>query len=248
MRCLLLVVLLASGVAWAQSPTDSTAVPADTTASDTLRVSADVDRANLPPETELIDVRVLRRVYEQDTGAMPVIMNVANETAYPAYWSATPLLLGGTLLTDADTRPAIRLALTQLGTFGTTYLAKRLVHRPRPYISVDGIAPRDRQHQDDEVFDPYSFPSGHTSSAFAIATSLSSSYPKWYVIVPSMAWATTVGVSRVWLGVHYPSDVLVGAGIGAGTAILVHLLLPDSEDDLNLEGASAPIVAVAIPL
>lgn len=243
MRLALLLALLATAPAWAQATDDASAAD-----SDTLDVPADADRANLPPETELIDVRVLRRVYEQDEGAVPVLMTVANETAYPTYWSATPVLLTATLLTDADTRPAIRLALAQLSTFGTTYLAKRLVNRPRPYAAVEGISARDREHQGDEIFDPYSFPSGHTSSAFAIATSLSASYPEWYVIVPSLAWATTVGVSRVWLGVHYPSDVLVGAGIGAGSAILVHLLLPDGDDELNLDGASAPIVAVSIPL
>lgn len=231
MRFLLLFAVLAASAAHAQPPTDTTDVPRD-----------------LPPDTEVIDVQMLRTVYQVEEGAFPLAMTVANETAYPVYWSASPVMLGGTLLTDADTRPAIRLAISQAATLGTTYLAKRLVNRPRPYAAVDGIDARDRQHQGDEVFDPYSFPSGHTSSAFAVATSLSASYPKWYVIVPAMTWATTVGVSRVWLGVHYPSDVLVGAGLGAGTAILVHLLLPDGEDDLNLEGASAPIVRVAIPL
>lgn len=239
----LLFALLVSAPAWAQDATDSVLVLPDT-----LDVTADEDRANLPPETELIDVRILRRVYEQEEGAVPVLMTVANESAYPAYWSATPALLVGTLLTDADTRPAIRLGLSQLGTFGATYLAKRLVNRPRPYAAVEGIEARDREHQGDEIFDPYSFPSGHTSSAFAIATSLSASYPEWYVIVPSMAWATTVGVSRVWLGVHYPSDVLIGAGVGAGTAILVHLLIPDEEDEFNLDGASAPLVSITLPL
>jgi len=63
-----------------------------------------------------------------------------------------------------------------------------------------------------------SFPSGHTSSAFAVATSISMSYPKWWVIAPCYCWAGLVGVSRVALGVHYPSDVLAGAVVGAGSA------------------------------
>ena len=226
--------------------------PASAQDADSLSVPASEDRANLPPETELIDVRVLRRIYEQDEGTFPVVMTVANETAYPVYWSATPLMLGGTLLTDADARPAVRLAISQLATFGTTYLAKRLVDRPRPYRAVEGIAARDREHQSDEVFDPYSFPSGHTSSAFAIATSLSASYPKWYVIVPSMTWATAVGVSRSWLGVHYPSDVLVGAGLGAGTALLVHVLIPDGGDDDDpgslTGGLTVPVATFTIPI
>ncbi len=66
-----------------------------------------------------------------------------------------------------------------------------------------------------------SFPSGHTSSAFATATSLSLFYPKWYVIAPSFLWASAVGYSRMELGVHYPSDVLAGAIIGAGSSWLM---------------------------
>jgi membrane-associated phospholipid phosphatase len=68
----------------------------------------------------------------------------------------------------------------------------------------------------------YSFPSGHTSAAFSLATSVSLEFPKWYVIAPTMLWAGTVGYSRMYLGVHYPSDVLVGAIIGAGTSYLCY--------------------------
>ena len=52
------------------------------------------------------------------------------------------------------------------------------------------------------------------------ATSLSVKYPKWYVIAPSALWACSVGVSRMNEGVHYPSDVLAGAAIGAGCAVV----------------------------
>jgi len=58
--------------------------------------------------------------------------------------------------------------------------------------------------------------------AFATATSLSLEYPKWYVIVPAYTWAGTVGYSRMHLGVHYPSDVLIGALVGAGSAFITH--------------------------
>lgn len=68
-----------------------------------------------------------------------------------------------------------------------------------------------------------SFPSGHSSSAFATATSLSLIYPKWYVIAPSYIWASSVAYSRMHLGVHYPSDVLCGIIIGAGCAYISYL-------------------------
>jgi membrane-associated phospholipid phosphatase len=66
----------------------------------------------------------------------------------------------------------------------------------------------------------YSFPSGHTSDAFALATSVTVAYPKWYIIAPAFTWATAVGYSRMHLGVHYPKDVIAGAIVGAGSAYL----------------------------
>ena len=69
-----------------------------------------------------------------------------------------------------------------------------------------------------------SFPSGHSSMAFSTATSLSIAFPKWYIIAPSFVWAGTVGYSRMHLGVHYPSDVFVGALIGVGSAWLSNYL------------------------
>ena len=80
-----------------------------------------------------------------------------------------------------------------------------------------------------EIF-PYSnargrsFPSGHTSLVFATAASLSIECKKWYVILPSYAYACSVGYSRIYLGVHYPTDVIVGAALGIGSAYLCHWL------------------------
>ena len=69
-----------------------------------------------------------------------------------------------------------------------------------------------------------SFPSGHTSLAFATATAMSLTYKKWYVTVPAYVWAGCVGYSRMYLGKHFPSDVLGGALIGTGSAYLSHWL------------------------
>jgi membrane-associated phospholipid phosphatase len=100
---------------------------------------------------------------------------------------------------------------------GITTGLKYTINRPRPFVTYPFI------ERATTVNDP-SFPSGHTTSAFALATSLSLAYQKWYVVVPSYLWACSVGYSRMHLGVHYFSDVLVGALVGSGSAFLCYQL------------------------
>jgi membrane-associated phospholipid phosphatase len=90
---------------------------------------------------------------------------------------------------------------------------KYSIRRPRPFVTYPFIIQKSPVHSP-------SFPSGHASYAFSMATSLSIAYPKWYIIVPSMLYASTVGYSRMYLGVHYPSDIIAGAITGAGAAVL----------------------------
>ena len=201
----------------------------------------------LPPQTEAIDVRTLRAVYEIDAQPFVATMRVVNESAYPVYLGAGPVVGAVALASGADLDPAVRLAVAEGGAVALTFAVKRLVRRPRPYAALDGVAARDRGHIGDDIFDPYSFPSGHTSMAFSVATSLSLSYPEWYVAAPALAWASAMGLARVWHGVHYPSDVLVGAGVGAGAAFLAHLLTPGLSDADGEGGAVAPLVIV-VPL
>ncbi len=90
---------------------------------------------------------------------------------------------------------------------------KRGTRRQRPFMQCGGISARMR------VPDAFSFPSGHTLHAAAFAVLLSTFYPR---LAPLLwGFASLVGVSRVVLGLHYPSDVLAGALIGAATASLV---------------------------
>ncbi len=60
--------------------------------------------------------------------------------------------------------------------------------------------------------DQFSFPSGHTSAAFFVVCILSAFFPS--LLLPLFLWAACVGLSRVMLGVHFPTDILAGAVLG----------------------------------
>ena len=68
----------------------------------------------------------------------------------------------------------------------------------------------------------FSFPSGHATVSFACATVLALAVPR--LLVPLYALAALISFSRVYVGVHYPSDVLVGAVLGVGIAIALRSL------------------------
>jgi undecaprenyl-diphosphatase len=71
----------------------------------------------------------------------------------------------------------------------------------------------------------YGFVSGHAANSFALATFLSLLYRKRWVIITMMCWAALVSYSRIYLGVHYPGDILGGALLGAFVAWILHLVL-----------------------
>jgi len=103
-------------------------------------------------------------------------------------------------------------------------------------ISVNRERPAERYPK--EIFASssthgYSLPSGHTSLAFATATTLALDYKKWYIVVPTNLWAASVAYSRMYLGVHYPSDVLGGIIIGIGSGYLSHWLTKKLFHDKN---------------
>lgn len=111
-------------------------------------------------------------------------------------------------------RDAIFTAGSYITSAIITQSVKRIIDRKRPFETYSFIVKRDDESGG------LSFPSGHTSAAFCTATSLALRYRKWYVVVPSYIFATSVAWARMYQGVHYPSDVFAGAIVGAGSAWL----------------------------
>ncbi|MDN3582116.1 phosphatase PAP2 family protein [Mucilaginibacter flavus] len=110
---------------------------------------------------------------------------------------------------------AIALAAALSGLLAT--VLKHIIHRVRPqdvYLVIRDLGPGGG----------WSFPSGHSCDAFVLAAILSLVYPKKRLIIPVYCWAITVGFSRMYLGVHYPSDVLGGVLIGSSMALLAYYI------------------------
>jgi anti-anti-sigma factor len=147
---------------------------------------------------------------------MPALSLSAN---YSRLWVAIAAVLA---LTGG--RRGRRAALRGLGSIALTSPVvnvgiKRLIRRPRPSLRRVPLARRLRTQPATT-----SFPSGHAASAAAFAVGAASEMPR--AAVPLGVLAGTVAYSRVYVGVHYPLDVLTGAAMGAGVALLTRLQWP----------------------
>jgi membrane-associated phospholipid phosphatase len=100
------------------------------------------------------------------------------------------------------------VAVAVLAADAAAEVGKYLVHRHRPF-----------EHQIGPSLRTHSFPSGHTATAFAGAVVLAALVPR--LRIAWFALACLIGYSRLYNGVHYPTDVAAGALLGASTALLL---------------------------
>lgn len=133
-----------------------------------------------------------------------------SKTADGFYYPAVPLALW-----PVDRAAALALLIVLATAFAVERplyaLLKRGLKRNRPADALPGfesfIVPADR----------FSFPSGHTSGAFLAATATGWIFPT--LLVPLYLWAALVGTARVFLGVHFPSDIAAGALMGTSIGL-----------------------------
>lgn len=157
------------------------------------------------------DITLLRDIYHNRNEQLDKSFYFITESITPLS-AALPasLIVYGFIDRDIEVwDDGVRSALAIGSAMVVSYTLKYAIDRQRPYEKYPDILP----YADDFSS---SFPSGHTTAAFATATTLTMLKPKWYVIVPAYGYASLIAYSRMHLGMHYPSDVLMGALIGSG--------------------------------
>jgi membrane-associated phospholipid phosphatase len=145
------------------------------------------------------------------------------QTSASAYWIPATACFGtlayGLIKNDKYGKAkAFELFIAVGGSIIITEVIKPIVNRTRPANEYPTLI-----FTNSATYGP-SFPSGHATLAFSTAATLALQYKKWYVAVPAYLWAGTVGYSRMYLGKHYPSDVLVGAVIGTASSYVTQWL------------------------
>ncbi|GLF99821.1 bifunctional phosphatase PAP2/diacylglycerol kinase family protein [Streptomyces yaizuensis] len=172
-------------------------------------------------------------------GAEPVLPRLSRAANHGLLWFGTAA--GITVLGRGvrSRRAALRgVASLAVASAVINTVGKRSVRRARPLLdAVPAIRRLERQ--------PFttSFPSGHAASAAAFATGVALESRGWGALVAPVA--ASVAFSRVYTGVHYPSDVLAGLALGAGAAFAVRELVP-TRDRLPSPGR-AVAAAPALP-
>lgn len=161
-----------------------------------------------------VDIRILESIAEHRSPGQTTTFRILSDTHnYMQIAIPAGLFVAGAINGDKQMRQNAgyifsSTAVTALVNIGL----KQIFKRSRPFKKYPEFVALATPSS-------YSFPSGHTSAAFSTATALSRAYPKWYVIAPAMLWAGSVGYSRMYLGVHYPTDVAAGAVLGTGAAL-----------------------------
>lgn len=141
------------------------------------------------------------------TRAMRGMTHLADASGFVAF--------AAVLLASGQQSAGLALAYAATLTSLVVGVLKRLCKRPRPTHALQGFSALADNP------DAFSFPSGHTATSFAVAVALGQSSSPLATL--AFCFASLVASSRVYLGAHYPLDVVAGAGIGTLVGFVVRL-------------------------
>lgn len=162
------------------------------------------------------DVNLLRSINNKETSLKDNYLEL-NASSVTAVSMGIPagIALAGFIKHDKKLKhDAMYMGIGYIMSAIATQSAKKTFARLRPFEKYSFIVKRDDESGG------FAFPSGHTSAAFCTATAVALRYHKWYYVAPAYLFAGSVAWARMYQGVHYPSDVLAGAVVGAGSAWL----------------------------
>lgn len=174
----------------------------------------------LAQEFKDLDISILKSIFENRNPAFDIILRAITNTAAVIAFGIPGILLVLSFIrkNQINQLRAIQILIPVALSAIVANVLKYAIDLPRPYELYPFI------HKLSVGGSP-TFPSGHTADAFAFATAVSLMYRKWIVVVTMLAWATFVGYTRMALGVHFPSDVLAGAVIGALCSYAVYFYI-----------------------
>ncbi|HTR82519.1 MAG TPA: phosphatase PAP2 family protein [Bacteroidota bacterium] len=166
-----------------------------------------------------LDVRIFRQINNAQSSFKSSLLGVTDYSVLPIAVAVPAVMTAYGFAESQDDlfQSGVLTGASEVVSYSVRYVLKVGIKRRRPYDALSNVH---ASHLDSA--DPYSFPSGHSTAAFALATMLTFRYPRPEVYVPVFLWAGLVGYGRVYFGLHYPSDVIAGALIGMGSSILVY--------------------------
>lgn len=173
---------------------------------------------------ENIDQQLFRKLNGYRTSFLDNVIPITEKTITLSSIVVPTALFTSSKLNENyyDENSSALLVASNLSNFAVTFTMKQIFKRKRPLSSMDSIYFDKRFFEQN---DNYSFPSGHASTSFNTATLLTLRYPDNPVLITGFYLrALAVSFGRIYIGAHYPGDVITGALVGTGTAILVHSL------------------------
>ncbi|KXK05733.1 MAG: Membrane-associated phospholipid phosphatase [Chlorobi bacterium OLB4] len=166
-----------------------------------------------------IDVNLFRAINSIESPVLESVIKISDRSIIPGAIITPPLFYFAARSGNNyyDENSAVLLGVSNIFTGITVLATKHIFKRDRPFQKIKNVNMRGK----DPFLDKYSFPSGHTAFAFSTAGILSLRYSNEPILIAGLySYAFLIGFGRVYLGVHYPSDVLGGMVLGSANALL----------------------------
>ncbi len=178
-------------------------------------IDREARRLRLTGRISRIDRKVIVWVARFRRRPITVIMRLATKLGNPSSVAVITVIIA--LLGEQWRRTAAAFGIAAIAGGVSAQLIKRVIGRERPNVRIEGFVSIAGNP------DKFSFPSGHSATAFAVAAAMFA-HPSGigWIVLPI---ASLIALSRVYLGAHYPFDVLAGVAVGAAVGSVVRALI-----------------------